>query len=60
VLLICENLIVSCFLSSHVPKAQATTMADTPELKRIQENTKLQSNVSKIICTFMNIVEKNF
>lgn len=30
---------------SHVPKAKATTMAETPELKRIAENTKLQSNV---------------
>lgn len=34
------------YFSRHVPKAKATTMADTPELKRIQENTKLQSNVS--------------
>ncbi|KAK3930565.1 LIM and SH3 domain protein [Frankliniella fusca] len=33
------------YCEAHVPKAKATTMADTPELKRIQENTKLQSNV---------------
>ena len=30
----------------HIPKAKATTVAETPELKRIAENTKLQSNVS--------------
>nr|CAD7439294.1 unnamed protein product [Timema bartmani] len=29
----------------HIPKAKATTMAETPELKRIAENTKLQSNI---------------
>ncbi|GBP44785.1 LIM and SH3 domain protein Lasp [Eumeta japonica] len=29
----------------HVPKAKHTTIAETPELKRIAENTKLQSNV---------------
>ena len=36
------------FLSSfprHIPKAKATTIAETPELKRIAENTKIQSNV---------------
>lgn len=33
------------FLYSHIPKAKATTMAETPELKRIAENTKIQSNV---------------
>lgn len=34
------------FLSfRHIPKAKATTIAETPELKRITENTKLQSNV---------------
>ncbi|XP_034243451.1 LIM and SH3 domain protein Lasp isoform X2 [Thrips palmi] len=33
------------YCEAHIPKAKATTMADTPELKRIQENTKLQSNV---------------
>jgi hypothetical protein len=31
--------------SSHVPKAKATTIAETPETKRIAENTKIQSNV---------------
>lgn len=29
----------------HVPKVKPTTMAETPELKRIAENTKIQSNV---------------
>jgi len=29
----------------HIPKAKATAIADTPELKRIAENTKIQSNV---------------
>jgi len=29
----------------HIPKAKATTIAETPELKRIAENTKIQSNV---------------
>jgi len=33
-------------LRRHIPKAKATTVADTPEMKRIQENTKIQSNVS--------------
>ncbi|XP_037946598.1 LIM and SH3 domain protein Lasp-like [Teleopsis dalmanni] len=31
--------------SIHIPKAKATAIADTPELKRIAENTKIQSNV---------------
>lgn len=34
------------YCDAHVPKAKATTMAETPELKRIAENTKLQSNVN--------------
>lgn len=33
------------YVHSHIPKAKATTMAETPELKRIAENTKIQSNV---------------
>ncbi|KAK5648883.1 hypothetical protein RI129_003775 [Pyrocoelia pectoralis] len=33
------------YCEAHIPKAKATTMAETPELKRIAENTKLQSNV---------------
>ncbi|XP_047103005.1 LIM and SH3 domain protein Lasp isoform X1 [Schistocerca piceifrons] len=33
------------YCEAHVPKAKATTMAETPELKRIAENTKIQSNV---------------
>lgn len=32
-------------LCRHIPKAKATAIADTPELKRIAENTKIQSNV---------------
>ncbi|KAJ8963103.1 hypothetical protein NQ318_018568 [Aromia moschata] len=34
------------YCEAHIPKAKATTMAETPELKRIAENTKLQSNVN--------------
>ena len=30
---------------SHVPKAKATIVADTPEMKRLASNTKIQSNV---------------
>ncbi|XP_063702811.1 LIM and SH3 domain protein Lasp isoform X1 [Culicoides brevitarsis] len=33
------------YCEAHVPKAKATTIAETPELKRIAENTKIQSNV---------------
>ncbi|KAL5291837.1 LASP1 family protein [Megaselia abdita] len=33
------------YCEAHIPKAKATTIADTPELKRIAENTKHQSNV---------------
>lgn len=33
------------YCEAHIPKAKATTIAETPELKRIAENTKLQSNV---------------
>lgn len=33
------------FRYRHIPKAKATAIADTPELKRIAENTKIQSNV---------------
>lgn len=36
---------LSSFHYSHIPKAKATAIADTPELKRIAENTKIQSNV---------------
>ncbi|VVC41755.1 Nebulin repeat,SH3 domain,Zinc finger, LIM-type [Cinara cedri] len=32
------------FCDAHIPKAKHTTVAETPELKRIAENTKLQSN----------------
>ena len=39
------------FLFRHIPKAKATTVAETPELKRIAENTKIQSNVSG--CNFL-------
>ncbi|XP_022114222.1 LIM and SH3 domain protein Lasp isoform X2 [Pieris rapae] len=34
------------YCESHVPKAKHTTMAETPELRRIAENTRLQSNVN--------------
>lgn len=33
------------YCEAHIPKAKATTIAETPELKRIAENTKIQSNV---------------
>ena len=33
------------FICSHVPKAKATIVADTPEMKRLASNTKIQSNV---------------
>jgi len=33
------------YCDAHIPKAKATTMAETPELRRIAENTKIQSNV---------------
>ena len=33
-----------CFYS-HTPKAKATIVADTPEMKRLADNTKIQSNV---------------
>ncbi|CAH1106080.1 unnamed protein product [Psylliodes chrysocephalus] len=33
------------YCDAHIPKAKATTMAETPELRRIAENTKLQSNI---------------
>lgn len=36
---------VNHFIFRHIPKAKATTIAETPELKRIAENTKIQSNV---------------
>ena len=32
-------------LFRHVPKAKATIVADTPEMKRLASNTKIQSNV---------------
>jgi hypothetical protein len=36
----------------HVPKAKATIVADTPEMKRLAENSKIQSNVkvSFVVC----------
>ncbi|CAG7726872.1 unnamed protein product [Allacma fusca] len=34
------------YCEAHIPKAKATTVAETPELKRIQENTKIQSNAA--------------
>ena len=33
------------FICSHVPKAKATIVADTPEMKRLASNTKIQSNI---------------
>ena len=35
----------SQFSYRHVPKAKATIVADTPEMKRLASNTKIQSNV---------------
>ncbi|KAI8441561.1 hypothetical protein MSG28_015143 [Choristoneura fumiferana] len=34
------------YCEAHVPKAKHTTMAETPELRRIAENTRLQSNIN--------------
>lgn len=40
------NAFALCVITNrHIPKAKATTIAETPELKRIAENTKIQSNV---------------
>lgn len=50
-MLIIMNYII-CF--RHIPKAKHTTVAETPELKRIAENTKLQSNVSQFKTYFIN------
>lgn len=48
------------YCEAHIPKAKATTVAETPELKRIQENTKIQSNVSYItILTIMDTLNEN-
>ena len=33
------------YCEAHIPKAKATAVKDTPEMKRLAENTKLQSNV---------------
>ena len=33
------------YCGAHVPKAKATVVADTPENKRLAENSKTQSNV---------------
>jgi hypothetical protein len=33
------------FCEAHIPKAKATTMAETPELERIAKNTRIQSSV---------------
>lgn len=40
-----SHLLLLLLLCRHIPKAKATAIADTPELKRIAENTKIQSNV---------------
>jgi hypothetical protein len=34
----------------HVPKAKATTVVETPEMRRLAENTKLQSQVRENVC----------
>ncbi|XP_037077130.1 LIM and SH3 domain protein Lasp-like [Pollicipes pollicipes] len=34
------------YCEAHIPKPKATTVAETPELARIAENTKIQSNVT--------------
>ena len=39
------GVIIELFYSRHVPKAKATIVADTPEMKRLASNTKIQSNV---------------
>lgn len=39
----------------HIPKAKHTTVAETPELKRLAENTKLQSNVSFMLMYIISI-----
>jgi hypothetical protein len=44
--IVMDSNLFSPFTCRHIPKAKATTMAETPELKRIAENTRIQSNVS--------------
>lgn len=44
--IICKlTIFLFSYVCRHIPKAKATTIAETPELKRIAENTKIQSNV---------------
>jgi hypothetical protein len=38
-------LILAFFKTRHIPKAKATTVVETPEMRRLAENTKLQSQV---------------
>lgn len=33
------------YQNRHIPKAKATTVVETPEMRRLAENTKLQSQV---------------
>lgn len=43
------TIFVTClnfFSFRHCPQAKHTAVADTPEIRRLAENTKLQSNVS--------------
>jgi LIM and SH3 domain protein 1 len=37
------------YCGAHVPKAKATTVVDTPEMRRLAENSKIQVHCGKKI-----------
>lgn len=47
------------FCFRHCPQAKHTAVADTPEIRRLAENTKLQSNVSIILLCMIEIKKNN-
>jgi hypothetical protein len=45
------------YCGAHVPKAKATTVADTPEMRRLAENSKIQVGRCN---DFLNIFAEKF
>ncbi len=49
------------YCGAHVPKAKATTVVDTPEMRRLAENSKIQVKLSlkmsKILLSALKICD---
>ena len=47
------------YCGAHVPKAKATTVVDTPEMRRLAENSKIggKNDLMTVIIIIINIID---